>query len=307
MKKKSHTFKESLVLFDGNNILNRGFHAVPPLKGPDGTPTNAIKGALNIFLKVIRESAPTHVGCVFDHPSKNFRHEIYPEYKGNRDRDPVKESLLNPQKPLMRQMLKSLGLRVLHKRGLEADDVIGALAKLGLPTTIVSNDKDFAQLLDRLIVMLRVTGSGEHRVSNLVTQKNCEELMGVTSNKIIEFLMLMGDKVDNIPGVTGVAEKTAAKLLNTHGSIKGIMLVDDTLTPKLRENFAIARKQFKLTRELVTIRPDIIDYDVNRLLLQEPDVDEFKALCKQLGMKDMYQHTMATMNTHYKLLKIFGD
>lgn len=291
--------KPSLVIFDGNNVLNRGFHAVPTLTAPDGTPTNAIKGAINIMLKVLKDHRPTHVACVFDHRSKNFRHQLFADYKGQRERDPYKEQQLNPQKILMRQILKAMGLRVIHKRGLEADDVIGTIAKLAtmheMKTTIVSNDKDFAQLLDDYIRMLRVTGSGDNRVENMIHQANCVEHIGVPVDHVIEMLMLMGDKVDNIPGVPGVAEKTAIKLLREHGSIKGIRLVEDTLTPKLRENFAIARRQFKMTRNLVTIRTKIIEYDIDRLVIRSPKEKEFIKLCTKLGMDELCKHTLRTL------------
>lgn len=297
--------KESLVIFDGNNVLNRGYHAVPNLKAPNGTPTGAIKGALNIILKNLRDMNPTHVGAVFDHRSKNFRHKLFPEYKGTRERDPIKEQDLTPQKILMRQLLKALGMRVIHKRGYEADDIIGVLAHLGLPTTIVSNDKDFAQLLNKLVKLLRVTGSGDNREENLITYKNCEEFIGVPPDKVIEMLMLMGDKVDNIPGVPGVAEITAAKLLSAHGSIRGIRLVEDTLTPKLRENFAASTAMFKLTRKLATINTTIIDYDLERLKLQAPDEKEFRALCRELGLKALCDNALSSMTAVGKKNKLF--
>lgn len=291
--------KELLVIFDGNNILNRGFHAVPHLSAADGTPTNAIKGALNIMLKVIKDFQPTHIACVFDHRSDNFRHVIFPAYKAQRERDPKKEALLSPQKKLFRQMLKSLSMRVIHKRGLEADDVIGTLAKLaaacGIEVLIVSNDKDFGQLLNGKVRLLRVTGSGDNRVENLIGKKNCAEHIGVSFDKVIEMLMLTGDKVDNIPGVVGVAEATAAKLLAQHGSIDGIRAAESTLTPKLRENFEMAYRQFEMTRELVTIRTDCLSYDVNKLRRRKPKTSEFTKICQQLGMTELCKLALRTL------------
>lgn len=297
--------KQSLLIYDGNNVLNRGYHAVPNLKAPDGTPTGAIKGALNIMMKNLREQCPSHVGAVFDHRSKNFRHELFADYKGQRERDPVKEAALNPQKFLIRQLLKALGFRVIHKRGYEADDIIGVLAKLGLPCTIVSNDKDFGQLLDKRIQMLRVTGNGDNRVEHLITKKTCEEHLGVPPNKVIEMLMLMGDKVDNIPGVKGVGETTAIKLLRTYGSIKGILTSASELTPALRGNMEAARCNFSLTKQLATIRTDIIQYDVDRLQIRPPDEKEFRLLCKELGLKALCDHALSTVSLVGKKNKLF--
>jgi DNA polymerase-1 len=297
--------KQNLLIFDGNNVLNRGFHAVPNLKAPDGTPTGALKGALNIMMKNIREACPSHIGAVFDHPSKNFRHELFSEYKGQRVRDPKKEELLNPQKSLIRDLLKALGIRVIRKRGYEADDIIGVLAKLGLPTLIVSNDKDFGQLLDKKIKLLRVTGSGDNRVENLITHKNCADHIGVAPKLVIQMLMLMGDKVDNIPGVKGVAETTAIKLLNQYGSISNLLTAASELTPALRNNLEAARCNFSLTQKLVTIRTDIIDYDPSRLLLKAPDEQRFTELCKELGLRQLRDHSLKTMATVGKKHRLF--
>ena len=287
--------KQNLLIFDGNNVLNRGFHAVPKLTAPDGTPTGALKGALNIMMKNIRDNCPSHVGAVFDHPSKNFRHDLFAGYKGQRVRDPKKEELLNPQKALIRQLLKALGIRVLHKRGYEADDIIGVLSQLGLPTHIISNDKDFGQLLSKTVKLLRVTGNGEYRKEVMIDSRNCASNIGVPVDQVIEFLMLMGDKVDNIPGVKGVAEATAAKLLKEHGSLKSIIAASSGFTPALRKNFEEARSKFKLTRQLVTIRTDIIDYDPDRLLLRPPKEREFRELCKELGLKQLCDHALQTV------------
>lgn len=297
--------KKNLLIFDGNNVLNRGFHAVPNLKAPDGTPTGALKGALNIMMKNIREQCPSHVGAVFDHPSKNFRHELFSEYKGQRVRDPKKEELLNPQKELIRQLLKALGIRVIRKRGYEADDIIGVLAKLGLPTLIVSNDKDFGQLLDKAIKLLRVTGSGDNRAENLIDRKNCAEHIGVKPKLVIQMLMLMGDKVDNIPGVKGVAETTAIKLLDQYGSISNLLTCASELTPALRNNLEAARCNFSLTEQLVTIRTDIIEYDVDRMLLRAPREKEFRVLCAELGLKQLCDHALRTVTTVGSKHKLF--
>lgn len=285
--------KKHLLIFDGNNILNRGYHAVPFMSSPKGIPTNAVKGAMNIMMSAVSRFSPTHVAVVFDHPSKNFRHDLFPEYKGNRERDPEKHARLKPQKKLIRKMLKRLGIKVFHKKGLEADDVIGTLAVSADgfdQITIVSNDKDFAQLLTRRIRMLRVTGSGDNRVEHTLTSKNCEEHFGVKPNQIVDFLMILGDKVDNIPGVKGMGEKRAADFLKQHGSI--IDAIDLGNAPAA---IAQSKKQFKLTRKLVTIKTDLFEPDYKKLKLRKQNTDEFISLCKKHHMAALQSSVLKVM------------
>ncbi len=284
-----------LLAFDGNNILNRGFHAVPHLSSPKGIPTNAVKGAMEIMLAQYRRSKPTHVACVFDHPSPNFRHELYADYKGQRVRDADKERLLNPQKPLLRELLKACGLRVIRKRNKEADDVIGSLAiYFDGPALIVSNDKDFTQLLtDKSVSLIRVTGSGEHKQTHTITHKNCEEIMGLPAKKIIEMLMLMGDKVDGIPGVKGVGDGRAIQMLKT----QRLSDIDpQALTPAAQRNFLEAAPRFPLTRKLITIDQSVMSgYDFNKLVPREPDEPRIASICKELGMKSLFTTIMNTL------------
>lgn len=311
-KSKKVAGRLRILLIDGNNYVHRGFWAVQALSNSDGFPTNAIKGTLNIILKDIDELKPDRVVVIFDKGGKTgWRSEIYPEYKRSPARVKAKsddkyEEIKQQFKPI-RQLLKSMGLRILGKKGVEADDYMGTLATmfaaLGHEVLVSTNDKDMAQLVTKDI--------------NIVTAKERELLdppgirveYGVRPDQIVDWLMLLGDKVDNIPGVDKCGGKTAAKWLNEYGSIKELLANVDDLLPKqemtkagkpkkmkkpsqvvLNLIEAKKSKQFKLTRKLVTLKLDIPHkVTTDNCAFGEPDYERLKRLCDRYELKETHK------------------
>ncbi|MGH8458871.1 MAG: 5'-3' exonuclease, partial [Nevskiales bacterium] len=195
--------RKTLILIDGSSWLYRAFHALPPLTAPDGQPTGAVFGMGNMLRKLLREYSPEHIAIVFDPRGKTFRHERYPEYKANRP--PIPEEL-ESQFPLIRELLDAHGLPVLQVQGMEADDVIGTLATqaraAGMDCLIVTGDKDMAQLVDEHVQLL------DTMKDRTLGREAVIEKFGVPPERIVDYLALMGDSSDNIPGVPKVGPKT---------------------------------------------------------------------------------------------------
>lgn len=275
--------QELLLIFDGSNCMARAFFAVPQMTTSKGFHTNAIKGTINIVTAVIRDAAPTHIALTMDRKYPTHRHIIFPDYKGNRVRDPEEQARLVPQRKPLYDLLRAMGIRVVHKKGVEADDIVGTLARKaaakGIRVVIVSNDKDFGQLLDDPLIeqwkyIDKVTGY------KIVTHKNCEDVYGVPPARVIDKLMMEGDKVDNIPGVKGIGLAAIRKLIATHKRIEKADL--SVLNKTQRATFEASRKQLKLTRELVTIDCNIMPINIEALKPTEPDVKLIARICKAL-------------------------
>lgn len=274
--------QEVLLIFDGSNCLRRGFHAVPEMKTSKGFHTNAIKGLINIVVSVFNRTKPTRVAFVMDRNAKTHRHTIFPEYKGTRLKDPDVIERLTPQRKPMYDLLTAMGIKVFHKLGVEADDIIGTLTrkavKKGWKVIIVSNDKDFAQLLEDGVELWKYLS--HLKDYTIITEENCEEAFGVPHTRIIDKLMMEGDKVDNIPGVHGIGAAALKKLIATHKRIEKADL--SVLSKAQRASFEGCRKQFKLTRELVTINCDVMPVDLTHSELAEPDLKLIGSICKAL-------------------------
>ena len=202
---------ERVLIIDGHGLAFRAFYAVPLLNAPDGTPTNAILGFMNMLIKVEDEVAPCCCAVVFDAPGPTFRHEIFPEYKAGRKPTPEE---FKPQIPLLKELLMSLGYPVVMDQGVEADDVIASMARcvveVGRQAVVVSSDKDLLQILGNGVKMLRP-------VKGITVLKDYDEASfseeyGFSPQSMPDYLALMGDAADNVPGVPGIGEKTAAKV-----------------------------------------------------------------------------------------------
>lgn len=282
-----------LLVVDGHNMMYRGYYAITAsnkgksLTGPEGNPTDGIKGLATILAAELRKTEATHCAVVFDHPSTGFRHEIYPEYKGTRSHDGIN---LEDQIPMARKLLKAIGIRSFYVPGYEGDDVTGTLARSMCRhvdmTIINSRDKDFAQLVDdkRNICMLFPK---ETEYSDAAA---IEEKFGVPPKKIIEYLMMLGDTVDNIPGVYKCGPKTAAKLLSAHGSLRRIVKASSTFTPALKRNFAEAASQFDLTRKLITIDTKVaLGINIDDLRRRNVDREKLRHICDKLGFVTTYK------------------
>ncbi len=276
----SHENKQ-LVLVDGSSYLYRAFHAMPGLNNSKGMPTGAVYGVVNM-LKRLRNDFPTQrVAMIFDAKGKTFRDDMFPEYKANRASMP--DDLRSQIEPL-HAVIKALGFPLIAIPGVEADDVIGTLAvqatEQGLDVVISTGDKDMAQLVNE-------------RVSLVDTMKNqvmdiegVKKKFGVTPEQIRDYLALIGDTSDNIPGVAKVGPKTAVKWLTEYDSVVNIIDNAEAFKGKVGENLRSALDQLKLSFELVTIKLDVeMDETIEQLMMSEPDQDKLKALYSELEFK----------------------
>ena len=205
---------EKLVLIDGHSILNRAFYGVPDLSNSEGLHTNAIYGFLNILFKLLEEEKPEYLTVAFDVKAPTFRHEMYPEYKGTRKPMPQE---LHEQVPVMKQVLEAMGVLIVEKAGLEADDILGTIAKRseaeGIEVALVSGDRDLLQIAtDHIKIRIPKTRGGKTEIEDYYA-KDVEAAYHVTPLQFIELKALMGDTADNIPGVPKVGEKTATELM----------------------------------------------------------------------------------------------
>ena len=209
---------EKLVLIDGNSLINRAFYAMPLLTTKNGTYTNAVYGFMNMFIKMIDNIKPTKIAVAFDVHAPTFRHLKYAEYKGTRK--PMPEEL-RPQIPLLKEVLSLMGIKTIEKAGIEADDIIGTLAKnTSYETIIFTGDKDSFQLVDDC-TSVHFTRRGITD-TDIYTNSNFEEKMGIKPIQIIDLKALMGDASDNIIGVKGIGEKTALTLVQKYGTIENL-------------------------------------------------------------------------------------
>ncbi|MGY0505785.1 DNA polymerase I [Luteimonas sp. e5] len=270
---------KKLVLIDGSSYLYRAFHALPPLTNAAGEPTGALFGVVNMLRAHIKQ-APDYIAFVMDASGPTFRDELDPEYKANRP--PMPDELRAQVEPLM-QIVAALGLPILREPGVEADDVIGTLAlqaaQAGVEVIVSTSDKDMAQLV-RPGVTLVNTMSG----SRLDSAAAVQEKFGVPPERIVDYLSLVGDKVDNIPGVDKCGPKTAAKWLHQYGSLQGVIENAEAIKGKVGDNLRAVLQRLPLNRELATIRTDLaLDEDHASLAPRERDEDALRALYRHYG------------------------
>ena len=284
---------EKLVLIDGHSILNRAFFGIPDLTNSEGLHTNAVYGFLNILFKILEEEQPNYLTVAFDVSQPTFRHKMYAEYKGTRK--PMAEEL-REQVPLMKEMLKAMGVTIVEKGGYEADDILGTIAKRseaeGLEVSVVSGDRDLLQLAtDHIKIRIPKT----KRTGTEIEDYNTKEVLDkyhVTPIEFIDVKALMGDTSDNIPGVPGIGEKTATALIAQYGSIENCYAHVDEIKPpraskNLKENYELA--QMSKTLATIEIHADI-DYDLQSARLEQIKdlyTEEAYLLCKRLEFKNM--------------------
>ena len=272
--------KEKLLLVDGSSYLYRAFHALPDLRSSDGRPTGAIYGVLNMLQKLIKSERPDYLSVIFDTPVKTFRHDIFPDYKANRQKTP--EDLIAQIEPL-HQLIINLGLPLIAVDGVEADDVIGTLAleadKKGIKTLIATGDKDMAQLVTENIHLIDTMkdlrmGPGE-----------VKEKFGIQPDRFIDYLTLAGDTSDNIPGVEKVGPKTAIKWINEYGSLDGVIQNADQIKGKIGENLNAALDRLDLFKTLVTIKCDVeMDSNISDLTIGESNEGLLYEQLSDLGL-----------------------
>ncbi len=267
-----------VILVDGSSYLYRAFHALPPLTGAEGQPTGAIYGVANMLRRLIKDYSPTHMAVVFDPKGKTFRDDLYPEYKANRP--PMPDDLRVQVEPLF-ELIKAMGLPLIIVEGVEADDVIGTLAQQAkaqkVPVIISTGDKDMAQLVNEHIHLI-----------NTMTHKTLDipgvlEKFGVNPAQIIDYLTLMGDSVDNIPGVEKVGPKTAVKWLAQYDTLDNIIAHADEFKGKVGEHLRKALPKLPLSKQLATIKLDVeLPLDLSNCHLNAPDNAALVELLKQL-------------------------
>ena len=268
-----------LVLIDGSSYLYRAFHALPPLSNPQGEPTGALFGVVNMLRATLKER-PAYVAFVVDAPGKTFRDDLYDQYKANRP--PMPDELRSQVEPMCR-IVEALGISILRISGVEADDVIGTLALQGvardLSVTISTGDKDFAQLVRPGIELVN-TMTGSRMDSDAAVM----DKFGVRADQIVDLLALMGDTVDNVPGVEKCGPKTAAKWLGEYQHLDGVIAAAPTMKGKIGENLRAALERLPLNRELVTIRTDVaLESGPQDLPLRERNVEELRELYARYG------------------------
>ncbi|GIW71117.1 MAG: DNA polymerase [Planctomycetota bacterium] len=271
--------RPTLYLLDGTYYVFRAYHAIRELRNRKGFPTNGLFAFTAMLLNVIRDLRPSHLAVVFDPKGGSFRDGLYAEYKANRAAPP--EDLV-PQIPLFRQIVEALRIPVLEVEGYEADDVIATLVKkaeqAGVPVVILSADKDLYQLLDERTVML------DAMRNRTITLAEVHARYQVGPERVADVQALVGDSSDNVPGVPGIGEKTAGKLIAQFGGLEQLFANLERVSGlKRRQALAAHREQALLARELVRLRTDApVELDLERLRLQPPDFARFEALCAEL-------------------------
>ena len=278
------------MLVDGNSLTYRAFHALPQdLATASGQVTNAVYGFTSMLINLVRDHRPDGVAIAFDRPEPTFRHEQVVTYKANRSAAP---DVLRQQMGLVRQVIETLRLPMLEAAGFEADDIIATLATRasteGHDVLVVTGDRDSYQLVadPHVKVLYNKRGVSEYA---LYDEAGIAERCGVPPELYVQYAALRGDPSDNLPGVAGVGEKTAAKLITTYGGIDGIYEHLDAQTPKLRQNLAVAEDQVRMNVLVMELLRDVpIEFDVDQLLTREPwDPDEVKRLFDFLEFRSL--------------------
>lgn len=306
---------DKILLVDGHSILNRAFYGLPDLTNSKGEHTNAVLGFINIILKVIEEEKPTHLAVAFDVHQKTFRHEMFEEYKGTRKGMP--EELRN-QVPVMKEVLQAMSVTVIERPGFEADDVIGTLSRMGenagMQVTVLSGDRDLLQLAtDNVLIRIPKTKGGRTTVESYHA-KEVADLYGVTPVEFIDMKGLMGDASDNIPGVPGIGEKTASKIISTYHSIEEAYAHLDEIKPKkAMENLAEYYNQALMSKVLATIKLDVpIDIDFSEMKMESLFTKEAYDYIKNLELKSLLKYfevpeEIIQIQFHTNIISDLGD
>jgi DNA polymerase-1 len=274
---------KNFVLVDGSSYLYRAYYALPHLKNSDGEHTGAIYGVSNMLTKLLRSYNPSYLCVIFDAKGKNFRHEIYDQYKANRSSMPVE---LSQQVSPIIDLIKSLGIKILQVPGVEADDVIATLAsqnyKDNIKVLISSGDKDLAQLVNSRVTLIN---SMDEKIldTNGVIKK-----FGVTPEKIFDYLVLVGDASDNIPGVDKVGPKTAVSLLDKYDNLESIIQNIDNIKGKVSENLSKSKDSIDIAKKLIELKKDVdIELDPEKYIISKRDESTLSDLTSKYQLKSL--------------------
>jgi DNA polymerase I len=277
----------TLLLVDGSSYLYRAFHALPDLRSPDGYPTGAMHGMVNMLRRLRADFPAAYIACVFDAKGKTFRDDLYPEYKATRALMP--EDLAKQIEPI-HEVVRHMGWPILMVEGVEADDVIGTLAAQatarGLSTVVSTGDKDLAQLVNDKVMLINTMSNEKLDEAGVLAK------FGVAPNRIIDYLTLIGDTVDNVPGVTKCGPKTAVKWLTLHGSLDGVIENAHSITGAVGENLRAALDWLPKGRELITVKTDcdLVGHivSIEETLIGRPeDQDALRDFFQRYGFKTM--------------------
>lgn len=288
--------KEKLLLLDGNSLAYRAFFALPLLTNDSGIHTNAVYGFTTMLQRILEEEQPTKILVAFDAGKTTFRHETFTEYKGGRQKTPPE---LSEQFPYLRKLIDAYGIKQYEQELYEADDIIGTLAKEAssqdMDVIIVSGDRDLTQLATEQVTVY-ITKKGITEIEKN-TPAFIEEKYGLTPLQIIDMKGLMGDSSDNIPGVPGVGEKTAVKLLKEHGSVEALYEAMDTLkASKMKEKLVANEEQAIMSKKLATIYTDApITISLADLVYNGPNEEELMSVWRELGFKSLIEKSDFTV------------
>ncbi|HIZ22775.1 MAG TPA: DNA polymerase I, partial [Candidatus Blautia faecigallinarum] len=281
---------EKILLIDGHSILNRAFYGLPDLTNGEGRHTGAVYGFLNILFRILEEEKPEYLTVAFDVHAPTFRHKIYQAYKGTRKAMPEE---LREQVPLIQEMLAAMGVNIVTLEGYEADDLLGTLARRseakGMEVTILSGDRDLLQLAtEKVLIRLPKTSKGKTTIEDFHAGQ-VKEKYQVTPSQIIDLKALMGDASDNIPGIPGVGEKTAAKLIGEFQTVENAYAHLEEIKPNkaresIREHYDLAR----LSKTLATINTDSpLEFSYEDARLKNLFTKEAYDLCRRLEFKNL--------------------
>ena len=304
---------EKIVLIDGHSILNRAFYGLPDLTNSEGLHTNAVYGFLNIMTKILEEEKPQYLTVAFDLHAPTFRHKMFDAYKGTRK--PMPEEL-RQQVPVIKAVLQAMGITIISQEGYEADDLLGTIARRseekGMDVTIVSGDRDLLQLAtDKVLIRIPKTRGGKTVIEDYHTAQVLETYK-VTPPQIIELKALMGDTADNIPGIPGVGEKTAAKIIGEFGTIENAHEHLEEIKPNkakesLREHYDLA----VLSKKLATINTDSpIAFEWENARLGELYTQDAYEWFKRLDFKNLlsrFEKTEAKESVQYRIVEELGE
>jgi len=274
--------QDKLVLVDGSSYLFRAYHALPPLTNSKGFPTGAIYGVINMIKKLLEDEAASNFIVIFDAPGKTFRNDLYEEYKATR---PPMPDDLRPQIEPIHNIIKAMGLPLVMINNVEADDVIGTLSKKAsdknMNVIISTGDKDMAQLVNRNISLINTMNNQR------LDRDGVKLKFGVYPEQIIDYLTLIGDKSDNVPGIPGVGAKTASKWLNEYNSLEKIVEKSNLINGKIGEKFRANINQLPLSKKLVTIDQDL-DINLTEYKNAEPNKELLLSIYKELELNTFY-------------------
>ncbi len=294
---------DKFILIDGNAIVHRAYHGLPPLTATDGTVVNAVYGFFSMLLKLLEDIKPQYIAVCFDRPVPTFRKQLYVGYQAHR---PAMADDLSPQFPIIHDILEKAGVQIFEVDGYEADDLIGTLATKSiqdslqrsryggqarfkiqdLDVIIVSGDRDLLQLVNgRVRMMAPIVG-----ITNMTTfdAAKVKEKYGLTPKQFIDYKALVGDNSDGYPGVTGIGPKTAANLLNQYGTFEDIYKHLGDLSPKLSSALATDAEQASLAKKLATIVTDVpIQFDITKCRIEDFDMNILKKEFEKLGFKSI--------------------